>query len=318
MPRFVEKSKGRLVAKLRKLRKTYRSAIKHSPTMWRVERAWRQGETRLLGAKLPPVAEDIIVSLTTFPLRLGKLHHVVSSLLDQSLRPRKVVLYLSLCEFPERSVPKSLARLEGDQFEIRFVAENLRSHNKLQFALVDFPGKWIATADDDRLYPVNWLSSLFAGALESPRTIVSTVGRRMVVGDGRLLPYRQWPHDYSPRPSFLLFPVGSWGVLYPPDTLNSAIGDRDLIRRLAPRDDDTWFKVMSLLQNVPCRALGTMGFMPDLRFKHNVRLWDVNQYGVLMDEALNLVFDHFGLTADTLLAKEAALQKTNQCREHPP
>jgi hypothetical protein len=222
--------------------------------------------------------------------------------------PRKVVLYLSLPEFPDRAIPKSLARLFGDRFEIRFQPENLRSYNKLQFALRDFPEMWIATCDDDRLYDANWLARLVRVAAEHPRTVVSTVGRRMIVDGDRFLPYQDWPYDHSAIPSFLLFPVGSWGILYPPGSLHPAIADRNLISELAPLDDDSWFKAMSLMQNVPCRAVGGKYSMPSLKFEHNVRLWDLNQRGPLMDEALQRVFGHFGLTAGALIAKESTLR----------
>jgi hypothetical protein len=257
----------------------------------------------VLGLWQPAFAEDVIVSLTTFPLRIGKLHHIISTLLDQSLHPRKIVLYLSLCEFPDRVVPKPLARLERDRFEIRFVSENLRPHNKLQFALQDFPGAWIATCDDDRLYRVNWLARLWEGAAESPRTVICTAGRRMVVKNGRFLPYNDWPVDESPKPSFFLFPLGSWGILYPPGSLHSDIGDRDLIQKLAPLDDDTWCKAMSLRQNVPCRAVGGKHLMPAIRFKEDRRLWIMSQRGKLFDESINNVFGHFGLTPDVVRAK---------------
>lgn len=259
---------------------------------------------RLFGAPTPPVAEDVVVSLTSFPARIDGVHQVIASLLDQSVWARKIVLYLSLSEFPDRSVPNSLARLEGDRFEIRFVAENLRPHKKLQYALVDFPGTWIATVDDDRLYPVGWLSRLLDTAAESPQTIICGRGRLMRVADGGFLPFGDWPFVELPAPSFLLFPVGSWGVLYSPGALDPIVSDRALLEKLAPLDDDTWHKAMSLLQNVPCRASGEK-LMPSVRFKRNSKLWHVNESR--MDETLDSVFGHFGST-DVILAKEATLR----------
>jgi len=251
---------------------------------WRVQRlihrvrkkthfpvARRRGEilyrqiSRALGVAEPLVkAAHVVVSLTSFPLRIGKLHQVVSSLLDQSMQPGKIVLYLPLSEFPSRSVPRPLSRLEGAQFEIRFVSDNLHSYNKLLPAIADFPGTWIATTDDDRLYPVNWLECLLKSAAENPCTIICAGGRRMVVKDGQFLPYGDWPADESPRRSFLLLPVGTWGVLYPPGSLDRTIGDPDLIRKLALLNDDVWFKAMSLMQNVPCCVSGSKASAPAL------------------------------------------------------
>jgi hypothetical protein len=128
------------------------------------------------------------------------------------------------------------------------------------------------------------------------------------IAHGRFLPYRDWPLYDSPLRSFLLFPEGSWGILYPPGSLDPAIGDRNLIRKLALLNDDVWFKAMSLMRNVPCSASGQWQRISPIHFKPNVRLWDLNQHGQLTDEALGNVFGHFGLTADTVLAKEATLR----------
>jgi hypothetical protein len=297
----------------RKLAKGVRKdAFRHLPF------ALRRGETlyrqvaKALGNPAPAVLDDVIVSLTSFPLRIGKVHHVISSLLDQSVQPGRVVLYLPQTEFPGRAIPKALSRLESNRFEIRFVSQNLRPHNKLTHAVADFPGSWIATADDDRLYPLHWLERLLDAAAETPDTVVCTLGRRMTVTSNRFRSYRDWPLDLSPKPSYLLFPIGSWGTLYPPGSLHPLVDQWDLAQELAPLNDDVWFKAMTLLRNMPCRACGKGGLMPNLYFKNNVRLWELNQRGKLVDEAVSKVFGHLGLTPDKILAQEA------RARHQPP
>jgi hypothetical protein len=288
-------------------KKFQRRAVRHFPVLRRQgEMVYRNAAT-FFGTAEVGIADNIVVSLTSFPLRINKLHYVISSLLDQSIQPRKLVLYLSLSEFPHRVIPTNLARLTNDRFEVRFIAENLRSHNKLQFALTDFPDTWIATADDDRLYPRNWLARLLVDAARNPQTIICARARRMIVTDGQFVPFRKWPSDTSSNPSFLLYPVGSCGVLYPPGSLNSAVGDRQLIQSLASHDDDTWLKAMSLLQNVPVRVWSEQQQIPALHFRGDVKLWDLNQRGILVDVALQRVFGHFGLTGGMVLDKEADL-----------
>jgi hypothetical protein len=262
---------------------------------------------RELGLWQPRLAENLIVSFTSFPARIERVHRVVQSLLGQSLQPRKIVLYLSSDEFAGESVPRQLAQLEDGRFEIRFVGENLKSYNKLLFAMVDFPTAWIATFDDDRLYPVHTLATLWKAAARNPSTIICSGGRQMVVHDGRFATYRDWPIIQSPEPSFWVLPLGGFGVLYPPGSLNPAIGDRSLIRDLAPSNDDIWFKAMSLTQDVPCSATGGAHLMPPLKFKSNTTLSKLNQDGRGQDIALRQVFEHFGLTVDAILAKEARL-----------
>jgi hypothetical protein len=265
---------------------------------------------RALGLCHPSVAEKLIVSLTSFPPLIGKVHLVVQSLLNQTLQPHKIVLYLCRDEFREQGVPSQLTQLESGRFEIRFVEENLRSYKKLLFALVDFPGAWIATFDDDRLYPAHALARLWQTAAGKPPTIICTGGRHMVVHDGCFANYCQWPMAPSSRPSFFTLPIGGYGILYPPGSLNPEVGHRDLIRDLAPLNDDIWFKAMSIMRGVPCRAIGGTEAMPELKFKGVTTLSKLNQDGRGQDAALRQVFGHFGLTMDVIQAKEAQLRGT--------
>jgi len=50
----------------------------------------------------------------------------------------------------------------------------------------------------------------------------------------------------------MIFPVGAWGILYPPGSLSPMIDRQEMFTELAPLNDDVWFKAMSLLQDVPC------------------------------------------------------------------
>jgi hypothetical protein len=280
-----------------------RNGLGHGMAMLAIGRS-----VRALGLLQAPVAERLVVSLTSYPPRIGKMHLVIQSLLNQSLQPRKIVLYLSLVEFPGRIVPEGLARLGNDRFEIRFVAENLRPYKKLLFALADFPGAWIATCDDDRLYPAHTLARLWEAAAANPRTIICTRARRMVVQEGRFAPYREWTQARSPEPSFWVLPIGGYGVLYPPGSLGPVVGDRDMIAELAPLNDDLWFKAMSLMQDVPCSMIGGDDAMPALQFPNNIPLTKLNLKGKGQDGAVGHVFARFGLSVDAIAAKEARLR----------
>jgi hypothetical protein len=254
---------------------------------------------RRLSSRSP---DNLIVSLTTFPPRVGKVHAVVESLLSQSVGVRKIVLYLSLCEFPDQSIPRSLSNLLQDRFEIRFVPDNFGPYKKLLYALDDFPGCWIATCDDDRVCPPDWLARLWNAALDYPQTIICTRGRRIVSQAGNFRPYEEWPKVKSFGPSFFLLPVGSWGVLYPPSSFCSMIGDRELIRTLAPLQDDLWFKVMSMKRDVPCLAVGGHEFMRKLEFDDQTRLWELNQ--TQNDIVWRTLLQHFHLDLDSMSGKE--------------
>jgi heme a synthase len=110
----------------------------------------------------------LVVSLTSFPPRIGRAPLVVQSLLNQSLQPRRIVLYFSSDEFSGNKVPGQLARLENDRFEIRFVGGTLRSYKKLLFAHMSSTAP-LAGASNDAAMPARharalrlWLGALAA------------------------------------------------------------------------------------------------------------------------------------------------------------
>lgn len=254
------------------------------------------------------VADNLILSLTSFPLRAARLHLVIRSLLNQSLRASKIVLYLAVEEFPDRSVPRNLRSLVGRRFEVRFVRENLRSFNKLLHALDDFPDSTIVTCDDDRIYGNDCLARLWEAHQATPGTIIHTLGRRMTLNSGNwFAPYAEWPHDQSRQGNFFTLPLGTFGVLYPAGCLNPWIRDRAALLKHSPRQDDIWFKAVSLANDIPVRASGgDASDHSDFFIPNDVALWPDNFAGQ-NDRALIQAFGHFGLTPDVIRAKEDKL-----------
>lgn len=112
----------------------------------------------------------VIVSLTTIPSRLNIVGLVIRSILKQTYVPHKIVLYLN--ETYKDEIPRSLASLTGDIFEIRYSPFTF-SHRKLIHALEDFPNLTIITCDDDLIYPEEWLKSLYESHILHPKDIIA-------------------------------------------------------------------------------------------------------------------------------------------------
>ena len=85
--------------------------------------------------------QQVIVSLTSFPPAISYAARAVQSILNGSVLPDKVVLYLTFAEFGEKGIPKDLQELakNNPRFEIRDYPINIRSYRKLVPALTDFP-----------------------------------------------------------------------------------------------------------------------------------------------------------------------------------
>ena len=59
-------------------------------------------------ADLPLLDEPLVVSLTTFGQRIFDVHLVVESIMQQTVLPNRIILWLDETEFNESSLPLSL------------------------------------------------------------------------------------------------------------------------------------------------------------------------------------------------------------------
>ena len=237
----------------------------YGPALFR--QAIQNGFYRLFGEP-PRTADNVIISLTSFPQRLPKLHNCIRSLLSQRLRAEKIVLYLTREECGDVDVPTQLQRLQQEGLEIRYVDKNARSFNKICHALSDFPDKTIVTCDDDKLYPLNWLERLVATAKAHPECIVCNRSRLITFNArGKANPYILWPLSELAEPTSETLPMGVSGILYPPGSLHPDVLDADLYLKLCATSDDLWLKIMSLRQGTQCvQVIPMSGAFPSIPF----------------------------------------------------
>jgi len=224
--------------------KEYPVSAWHSLKLWLTPAASLEAKSN--GHEIP-----VIVSLTSIPSRLPILHLTIRSLLRQTVRPERIVLWLH--HDLKAEVPKRLSSLQSDLFEIRY-AEQTCAHRKLVHALTAFPGKTIVTCDDDLLYQANWLSSLYQEHLHHPEEVVAHECRRIQYdNEGNTEPYSQWRAEQPGTSHPDTLAIGYGGTLYPPGRLHSNTTQADLYLNLAPRADDLWFKAMSFLNGTQVR-----------------------------------------------------------------
>ena len=112
---------------------------------------------------------NIIVSLTSFPQRMYEIHYTLYSLLTQSVKPSKVILWLGKEQFPnlEDDIPKQVLDLKNNGLTINW-CENMYSYTKLIPALRQYPNSIIITADDDIYYEKEWIERLLNGHQKHP------------------------------------------------------------------------------------------------------------------------------------------------------
>ena len=225
--------------------------------------AMRSGETHLNAE-----GRGIVATLTTLPHRLGLVHYAIESIFRQTLKPTRVILWITNKSQRMIAATPDLKSLVKRGLEIRYV-DDVGPHTKLIYALKEFPDEVIVTFDDDVVYPINMLECLWSQHQRFPKAVVGNWVRELSfdksgvvqgVRSGRLLTPPLLEQEIEQRhrfigvPNLLGFPYGTSGVLYPPAALHPKVFDVQTFTRLCPKEDDIWFKAMSLMNRVPVVA----------------------------------------------------------------
>lgn len=248
-------------------------------------------------------ASNIVISLTSIPERLLKLHNCIQFLFAQRQRAERIVLYLANDECSKISIPTKLKGFQDAGLEIRYVDTNVRSLNKIYHALADFPDKTIVTCDDDKLYPPGWLEGLVRASRRYEGSIVCNRSREIIINaDGQIAPYRKWPTTQHSRPSFAVLPLGVGGVLYPPRCLHPEVRNANVYLELSATSDDLWLKIMSLRQGTKCIQVGREAARyPSIPFWNGRKLSVGNIWQDGNDRNLSRLLSHFDLDLTALV-----------------
>ncbi|MEC0304271.1 hypothetical protein [Terribacillus saccharophilus] len=195
--------------------------------------------------------EDIIISLTTYSKRIEGVHLTIRTLLKQTHRYNKIILWLSQDEYSNlEQLPYKLRDLLKYGLEIRF-CEDLKSHKKYYYSMLEYPQSIIITVDDDTYYPENLVEDLIKSYLYDKKSISFLRGHLIKLDSiGDIAPYSHWDKDYMGdiKKSILFCPTGCQGVLYPPNTLDREIFNRKAFMKECPNADDLWLKIMAIKQ----------------------------------------------------------------------
>ena len=207
-------------------------------------------------------ADSVVVSMTTFPARIGYVHMAIKSLLNQTVKPGKIILWLAKDQFRDVQIPKQLRELCAYGLEIRYCAEDLLAHKKYYYAMQEFPDKLIVTYDDDIIYPEDSLEKLLVMHEQHPHAIICNRGREIAIENDSVAPYRCW--KVSGRipagvPTYSVMASTGAGTLYPPHCMPEETFDIEKIRALALTADDLWMKVMSIRGQIPVVKSQTRG-----------------------------------------------------------
>jgi len=247
---------------------------------------------------------DVVVSFTTIPSRIAVMEPCIKSLINQTIAPSSIVLWLCQDEYfgknaiSKDSVPEYVLDYEKKGLVTIKWTKNIGPFTKLIPALSEFPDKKIVTADDDTIYPRNWLKELINVSDKNPGVIVCHRGAEMLLSDdgSALDSYNSWPEFTSIVSGMNLFPTGKDGVLYPPSSFSNEVFNEATFKKLTPFNDDIWFKSMSLINDVSCiKVKAIHGDYKIIIGSDLVELQNQNVAQNMNDGYLSNVFDKYKL-----------------------
>lgn len=196
----------------------------------------------------------IILSLTSFPTRINYVHITIKTLLNQSLKPDKIILWLAKEQFPnkENDLPENLLSLKKYGLSLGW-CEDLKSYKKLIPAIKEYPEDIIITFDDDVYYESDTVETLYKEYLKNPQNIYAHRIWRVKIDNNQILALPSsemyWNWKIFKNASFFNTVIGCGGVLYPPKSLYKDILDKNMIKKIVPTQDDIYFWGMAVLNN---------------------------------------------------------------------
>lgn len=254
---------------------------------------------------IPGRDEQIILSLTSYGKRLDIVHLVIKSLMCQSLKADKILLYLA--EADSHDCLKDEEMLVNAGLEIIRGVKDIGPHKKYFFAMQDYPESVIITVDDDVLYDDNTIEKLYNKHLYYPDSVIGMSGHRMLRNGKKLLPYNQWElRICSEKPTFDAVATGIAGVLYPVGSYRDSFIDIQGLTAMCPMQDDLWLKTQELKNNIRTFIIGNANVHTIVNSQGDNALAKRNMHGGRNDICLGKLSAHYGIDfAD--FAKEESL-----------
>lgn len=240
----------------------------------------------------------VIISLTTYSKRIHSVYLTIETLLNQTYKPYKIILWLAENEFNDDTIPEILKKQTNRGLEIKY-CKDIKSYKKLIPTLKLFPENIIITTDDDVLYPHDFVELLYKSYLQNKSQVHFIRGSKITLKNNKVIKYSKWIRDFEINDESLLnFPTGIGGILYPPGCFHKEINNEELFMKLAPKGDDIWFKTMTLLNGNASRKVSFAGDF-DEKF---ITIDEVQDIGLINtnlienDHQIKSVFSYFNIT----------------------
>jgi hypothetical protein len=243
--------------------------------------------------------KQIIISLTSHGKRIHDVHIAIESLLRQSVKADKIILWLG--EDETTPISEVLKNQVKRGLEVCY-CEDLRAYTKIIPTLKRHPDDIIITVDDDIIYAYDMVEILYNRYMETKgEYVVFNRGYEMTkASNGKLTKYDEWPYvSNNENPSLNFFPTGVGGVLYPPGCFSSDVLNEEIFMKLSPFADDIWLKAMSLKNDTKCIKVKDVRSWGDrhltIKNGQDIALSLINNGEDRNDKQLEAVFSKYNL-----------------------
>lgn len=192
----------------------------------------------------------ITVSLTTFPDRFSSVSKTLISILNQTTKPDRIIVWLGE---DTKIIPDFLLKFE--KYGVNFIKKtgNLKPHKKYLYAMQEYPDDIVITVDDDVIYQKTLIEDLLKTYKKHSDCIcanrVHFITKKI---NGNLYNYNNWINDFrlSKKPSHRLIATGVGGVLYPPHSIPEIAFNTKNIESVCLEADDIWLKFAEAINHI--------------------------------------------------------------------
>ena len=182
--------------------------------------------------------------MTTYPGRTKKIQWTLKSLFNQTAKVDRIILWLAKEQYLQGEIPKEIKKYEKYGLEVKF-CNDLKSHKKYYYSMLQNPNAIVITVDDDVIYPEDTIEKLLSTHERFPKAVVCNMGRWISCSGKIFESYKKWsvniPQEIT-KPTFRILPIGEGGVLYPPHSIDKECFNVNGIKKNAFTADDLWLK----------------------------------------------------------------------------
>lgn len=198
---------------------------------------------------------DLVISLTSYGRRVRKsVPYTIYYLFKQTIKPRRIVLWLDYDNWNKDNIPSKLKFLEKYGLEIRF-CKDIKSYKKLIYTLKLYPNNKIITVDDDSLYYKDVVKTLSNLSEQYPNAVISLRSHQLAWDEqSQSSPSYRCGNVTNDKKKLPRLPTGAGGILYPPGCFNDEVFNEKAFTTLCPTADDIWFWAMEIYNK--CQVVG--------------------------------------------------------------